>query len=259
MSGLMDAARSGMIEHERNVERISNNIANANTPGYKRVAVSFNDVFDSQQVLDLVEGLSVPPPVQTTSAVATGEELRNFEAGSLSPTGRALDLAIEGEGFFQVELPDGTTALTRVGSFYPDGEGRLVTANGYRLVPAITIEAGFSSVTVEATGSVTAISPETGERVELGVIELARVANPTGLESIGEGLYRTTASSGDAEAGTPGADSMGALRSGAIEDSNVELTEEMTNLTVAQRSFQMNAALYRYADQMYEQANQLSA
>lgn len=258
MSSLMDAARSGMIEHERNIERISHNIANVNTSGYKRLVVRFSDVFDTQQFLDLVTGAPPPPEEQTSSAVVGSAEMRDFSSGTLLVGDRPFDLAIEGEGFLQVELPDGQLALTRAGALFQDREGSLITVNGYRLVPGVAVQLGYTDVIVQPNGIVTAVEPDGETRVEVGAIQLARVANPTGLESIGESLYAPTVASGEPELGTPGEDGFGTLRSGLIEGSNVELTEEMSNLIVAQRSYQMNAALYRYADQMYELANDLT-
>ncbi len=259
MTTLLDAARSGMIEHERNVERISNNIANINTAGYKKIRVQFSDVFDTQTYLDLVTGLTQPAAQQTSTAVVGGSESRDFSLGVLRVSDRALDLAIDGDGFFEVRLPDGATGYTRDGTLWPDADGDLVTINGYRLQPPISLPAGARDIVVGPDGAVSALVGDAAERTEIGAITLVRFSNPSGLESRGENLYATTEASGPGATGAPGDSGFGELRSGFLEASNVDLAEEMANLMMAQRAYQLNASLYRYADQMYQQATELTA
>jgi len=259
MQTLLDAARSGMIEHERNVERVAHNLANINTVGYKKLQVRFRDVFDTQTYLDLITGQAPPPEQQTSSAVVGDTESRDFGGGPAQATDRPFDLAIEGEGFFEVQLPDGTLAYTRDGAFWPDAEGSLVTTNGYRLQPSITVAAGTRDIIVQPNGVITGMPADAKARQELGTLTLARFLNPSGLLSIGENLYAATVASGEPENGAPGDTGFGSLQSGFLEGSNVDLAEEMTSLMMAQRAYQLNAALYRHAEEMYRMANQLSA
>lgn len=259
MQTLLDAARSGMIEHERNVERVAHNLANINTVGYKKLQVRFRDVFDTQTYLDLLTGQSPPPQQQTSTAVVGDSESRDFGSGPAQATDRTFDLLIDGEGFFEVQLPDGTPAYTRDGAFWPDAEGSLVTTNGYRLQPAITVPAGTRDIIVQPNGVITGMPPDGKERQEIGTLTLARFSNPSGLLSIGENLYAPTDASGQAETSAPGSTGFGSLRSGSLESSNVDLAEEMTSLMMAQRAYQLNASLYRHAEEMYRMANQLNA
>jgi flagellar basal-body rod protein FlgG len=184
---------------------------------------------------------------------------RSFAQGDISSTGNSLDLAIQGDGFFQVLKSDGTTAYTRAGAFRPNSDGRLCTAQGYPVTPEIQIPADAKSVTVGVDGTVSAItSQDTSSRV-IGQLELSRFINPTGLSSEGQNLYTATAASGDAVTNTPGQDGLGSLVVGSLENSNVNLVSEMVNMIQAQRGYEINSKAVQASDDMMRITNSLKA
>ena len=235
LEGLYTAA-AGMAAQERRLDGVSNDIANVNTAGYKRVRIGFRDLVYQQ------DG---PSGVRTGAGAAATQLGRGSEQGALQQTGQPFDLAISGDGYFQVRRGDGQLALTRDGSFHVDARGQLVTAGGDRLVPPITIPAGVDakSVTIGADGAVTA----NGRR--LGAIRLVTVPAPTGLAPAGDNQYLVTAASGGLRAAT------GTIAQGALESSNVDLADAMVDMMDAQRSYSMASKAIHMQDQMMEIAN----
>lgn len=260
MGSGMRTSASGMAAQQRMVDVIANNLANVNTTGFKRSRVSFEDV-----LYETVQGASVlnfqqsgtTAPVQVGKGVRVGGILRMHGQGALEQTGRPLDLAVEGEGFFQVQRPDGTTAYTRDGTFTLSDTGALVTTGGYQVLPGVTVPRDASSLTISPSGIVSITTGTTGQQVEVGRIELARFANPTGLEALGENLYRETAASGDPILGTPMADGFGQVQQGSLEGSNVEIVQEMTDMIAAQRAYEINARAVRAGEEMMQETRDL--
>ncbi len=250
-----DAARTGMLFQQRNVETISNNIVNANTVGFKRATVRFGDVFT--RVRDLFDAASGAPGnlADSEGILITGID-RVMLQGGLEPTAGPTDLAIVGEGFFEVALPDGTSAYTRDGSFQVDADGRLVTSHGLPLQPEVIAPAGTTELAIGQDGTLTAIVG--GQQQVLGQMELTVFTNPAGLLAYGENLFLPSENSGEARPGVVGTEGRGFVTAGALEASNVELSEEMTALIVAQRSYQMSLSAYQTANDMDRQARELA-
>lgn len=248
----IDAARTGMIQHERNIEVIANNIANMNTTGYKRLAVHFQDLLSTEQALDvLFEDGDISP----SAGVALDSMTRIFEPGSLVPTGDPLMMAVSGDGLFQVRIDAETIGYTRDGTFAMGADGFIVSLDGYQLEPPIQIPAGASEVLVSTTGVVTVRSDEDGTRTEVGVVQLAAFSDPGQLESIGQNLFVPTEGSGEPLLLVLDGDTESAIFSGMVEASNVDLTTEMTNLIAAQRAYQFNLVAFQTADDMLRQLN----
>jgi flagellar basal-body rod protein FlgG len=189
-----------------------------------------------------------------TRAVATA---RDFSAGNLRSTGAPLDLAIEGDGFFKIAMPNGTDAYTRAGTFHLDSQGTIVTAEGYALEPQISIPTNATSISISKDGVVSATIPGQSAAQELGTIETATFANPGGLRPLGGNLFEPTTASGEEEAGAPGTDARGTLQQGFVEDSNVSVVEEMVNMIIGQRAYEANSRVVKAADQMLGQVNNL--
>lgn len=273
MTSSLDAALSGMLVHERGLDLIANNIANVNTTGYKRAVIHFQDILDSAQVLAVLNG-EVPPggAMVTAAGVGATAVVRDFTSGPLQPTGRDLDFAIAGDGFFRVRQDDGSTAYTRAGNFSLDANRRLVTSSGQVLVPEMLVPLGYHGMNVHRNGSVTAVRPYTqaelaaldpsaptdGQREEIGRITLSRFPNPAGLEAIGRNLYVESEASQAAIDGIPGEDGVGEVHSGFLEAANVDLATEMTMLVLTSRAYQLNLNAYRTIEQMLSSANQLA-
>jgi len=272
MTSSLDAALSGMVEQQRHLELIANNLANVNTTGYKRASVHFKDVLSTVEVLAALNGELATADVATGSGVASSPVQRLFEQGPLQPSGRDLDFAISGDGFFQVQLDDGTLAYTRDGTFRLDSDSRLVTADGQLLSPTVTLPPVFTGLRVESNGSISVSRPLTeaelaelgpddprdGVREELGTMAIVRFAFPAALESIGSNLFRETAESQPPITGEPGVDGMGQIVSGFLEGSNVQVADEMTSMVVASRAYQLNLNAYRTIEEMLRQANDLA-
>lgn len=247
-------AATGMMAQELNVEVISNNIANMRTAGFKRQRAEFQDLlYDhlrrvGSQTTD--QGNVVPSGVQVGSGVKTAATPRVMSQGTVMPTEKEYDVAIRGEGFFKVALPDGRTAYTRDGSFQLDNQGRLVTADGYLVQPTITVPQNASSYTVNQQGEVSVVPAGSTTPTVVGTIELALFVNKTGLQSIGDNFYLETPASGSPQVGTPNSEGMGNLLQGHIEQSNVNAVTEISDLIAAQRAYEMNAKVISAADQM---------
>ena len=253
-------AATGMQAQQLTLDVISNNLANVQTAGFKRSRVDFQDlVYEMLQApgASSAQGQEIPAGFQVghgSRAVATQ---RLFIKGDLQQTGNPLDLAIEGDGFFQVQQPTGDIAYTRAGAFKKDSQGRLVTSDGFTLDPEITLPQNATSVTVGVDGTVSVTIAGQQQPQTVGQIQLARFTNPAGLESLGRNLFTPTQSSGDATQGTPGQDGLGTLIQGFVESSNVNVVEEMVGLIVTQRAYEINSRAIRTADDMMQTANNL--
>jgi flagellar basal-body rod protein FlgG len=250
-----------MAAQERNVEVISNNIANMRTTGFKRQRAEFQDLlyqaYRRAGSTTSDQGTTVPVGIEVGSGVKTAATPRIMSQGSVSPTEKELDIAIRGEGFFAVQLPDGRTAYTRDGSFERNSEGLLVTVDGYQIQPGITIPDGANAVSISADGTVEAYLNNDTDPTQLGQIQLSRFANKAGLESIGDNRFVETGSSGPAQAGAANADGMGNLMQGYLEMANVNAVTEIADLIAAQRAYEMNARVISGADEMLQATSQL--
>lgn len=259
MKALYTAA-TGMKGQQMTVDVISNNIANVNTAGFKRSRVNFQDLLyvNLQKPGDSSIGVQSPTGLEIGSGVRAVSTTRVFTPGVMEGTNRELDVAIMGDGFFQVTMPDGTTGYTRDGSFHLDSQLQMVTSQGYRMEPAITVPTDTQSVSIGADGVVTvttAASPDTPTQV--GTIQLARFANPSGLEASGTNILRNSAASGTPTPVTPGTEGTGALSQYYLERSNVDVVSELVNLIVAQRAYEVNSRAIRTGDEMLSQVNGL--
>lgn len=254
-------ASSGMAAQETNVEVISNNIANMRTTGYKRQRAEFQDLLyqalrrSGSTTSD--QGTIAPVGIEIGSGVKTAATPRVMSQGTPTPTEKELDVAVRGEGFFIVNLPDGRTAYTRDGSFERGPDGELVNVDGYAIQPGITIPENATSVSIAADGTVEAFLDNSGTPTQLGQLQLARFVNKAGLASAGNNLFLETASSGPAQIGTPNSEGVGDLLQGYLEASNVNSVTEIADLIAAQRAYEMNARVISGADEMMQATSQL--
>jgi flagellar basal-body rod protein FlgG len=252
----------GMSAQQKSVDNIANNLANVGTTGYKRTTVAFQDLFyenvESSKHGSAANRVSNDAPSlqigHGSRAVAT---IRNFSQGSITETGNALDLAISGSGFFQVEMPDGSIAYTRDGNFSRDSTGMLVNNSGLPLADQIEIPEDAVGVSISQEGIVTAQMAGDGSAVDLGQIELAKFVNPSGLEALGDNLFSESEASGMPFYGTPGMESFGVMRQGFLEQSNVDIVKEMVNLIEAQRAYETNSKMVQTAEDMMSMTNQI--
>jgi flagellar basal-body rod protein FlgG len=253
-------AKTGMEGQQAKLDAISNNLANVGTNGFKRAGVLFEDLmYQNLRPAGAAtsEQTQLPTGLQVGLGVKVAASVRNFSQGSLQQTGNGLDVAIKGNGFFQVQLPDGTTAYTRDGAFQLDATGAIVTSAGYTVLPGITVPAAATSVNVAEDGTVTAsmsgqVAPQT-----LGQLQLASFVNPAGLESKGGNLYGETSASGTPNAGAPGSAGLGALQRGFVEGSNVNVVEELVSMIATQRAYELNSKAIQTSDQMLQKLAQL--
>ncbi|ADJ29051.1 flagellar basal-body rod protein FlgG [Nitrosococcus watsonii] len=252
-------AKTGLDAQQTRMATISNNLANVNTTGFKRDRAVFEDLLyqtvrqpgaQSSQNTLLPSGLMLGTGVRT---VAT-EKL--FTQGGLTQTGNSLDMAIQGRGFFQVLMPDGSLAYTRDGTFQIDANGQLVTSSGYPVQPGITIPQSALSVTVGSDGIVSVLMPGDGTPVQAGNLQLADFINPAGLQPTGNNLFKETAASGVAQTGIPGLNGIGTLVQGALEGANVNVVEELVNMIETQRAYEMNSKAISSTDEMLRFATQ---
>jgi len=254
-------AASGMQAQELNVEVISNNIANMRTTGFKRQRAEFQDMLYTNLrrmgTESSDQGTIVPSGIQLGSGVKTAATPRVMSQGTVSLTQKELDVAVKGEGFFRIQMPDGRTAYTRDGSFERDAEGQIVTADGYVVEPGITVPEDARDVTINAQGVVQAVIGNATLPQQLGRIELVRFVNKTGLEGIGENLFLETAASGAAQVGNPGDEGFGTLQQGYLEQANVEAVTELADLIAAQRAYELNSRVINAADDMLSATAQI--
>lgn len=253
-------SKTGLDAQQTQMDVISNNLANVSTNGFKRSRAVFEDLLyqnirqpgaQSSQQTQLPSGLQLGTGVRP---VATE---RVFEQGNLQQTSNSKDVAIQGNGFFQVLMPDGTTAYTRDGSFQTDSQGQLVTASGFPVQPAITIPANAQSVTVGRDGVVSITLPGQAATTQVGAIQLATFINPAGLMAKGENLYVESSASGNANTNAPGTNGAGLLSQGYVETSNVNVVEELVNMIQTQRAYEINSKAITTSDQMLQKLTQM--
>lgn len=246
---------TGMNAQQLNLDVIANNLANVSTTGFKKSRADFQDLMyqimrvpGSQTSIDTES----PTGIQVGLGVRPAAVQKIFTEGDLISTENELDVAIEGAGFFQVELPNGEDAFTRAGAFKRDGDGRLTTSEGYPIIPEITIPDGSREITISQTGIVSAIIGDDSESTEIGAFETVAFTNNGGLLAIGKNLFRDTESSGDPQIGTPGDDGYGMLLQFFIEGSNVNIVEEMASMITTQRAYEINSKSIQTSDEMMQ-------
>lgn len=253
-------SKTGLDAQQTQMDVISNNLANVSTNGFKRARAVFEDLLyqnlrqpgaQSSQQTQLPSGLQLGTGVRP---VATE---RIFTQGNLQQTGNDKDVAIQGDGFFQVLLPDGSTAYTRDGSFHVDNQGQLVTSSGFAVQPAITLPPNAQSLTIGRDGTVSVTQPDSPQAVQVGSLQLATFINPAGLLAKGENLYVETAASGTANLNMPGSNGAGLLSQGYVETSNVNVVEELVNMIQTQRAYEINSKAITTSDQMLQKLAQL--
>ena len=247
---------TGMHAQEMMVDTIANNLANINTTGFKRSQMEFQDLLYvkiKEFGAEVTAGMKSPSGTEIGSGVRVGSTVKIFSPGELMSTGRPLDIAITGEGFIQVSMPDGTTRYTRDGALQTGANGELVTANGFLIEPAITIPTDAVAMDIGKDGSVN-VTDSSGSLSVVGTIQLARFPNPAGLSSEGDNLLAMTDASGTATQGTPGENGLGFIQSGFLEKSNVQMVTELVNLITAQRAYEINSQAIKAADEMLRQA-----
>ncbi|HWQ86985.1 flagellar basal-body rod protein FlgG [Brevundimonas sp.] len=256
-------AASGMAAQQLNVEVISNNIANMNTVGFKRQRAEFQDLLyqnvERMGAQSSSQGTVVPTGIQIGAGVKAGSVYRITEQGSPTQTGGRYDMAVDGRGYFQVVLPSGETAYTRAGNFSVNGEGQLVTDDGYAVEPSITIPQDAIDVSISKSGQVQVKTDGQTEPAIVGQLELASFFNEAGLEAVGDNLLMETAASGTANVGTPGEVGFGQILQGYTEASNVDAVSEISALIIAQRAYEMNSKVITTADQMLSVSAQVKS
>jgi flagellar basal-body rod protein FlgG len=253
-------SKTGLDAQQFQLDVIANNLANVGTNGFKRSRAVFEDLLyqtlrepgaQSSQLTQVPSGLQVGTGVRPVSTV------RIFSQGNLQKTDNPLDLAVNGQGFLQVLMPDGTTAYTRDGSFHVDSQGALVTSNGFHVQPQITIPANVLSITVGQDGIVSVIRSGSVASQQIGQIQLANFINPAGLKPLGQNLFHESAASGTPQANTPGTNGLGMLNQGYVETSNVNVVEELVSMIQTQRAYEINSKAIQTSDQMLAKLSQL--
>ncbi len=253
-------AAVGMSSQALNMDVIANNLANVNTTGFKRSRADFQDLF-YQNLRIAGAASSTGTEIPTSNQIGLGAKVsavdKLFAQGDYKQTGNELDLAIDGRGFFQITTPDGEIAYTRAGAFKLDGSGNIVNSDGYLLQPQITVPENASQLTVGLDGTITVMNAGETAPSEIGNIETARFANPAGLTAIGKNLFLESETSGNPTTGTPGEDGLGTISQGFLEMSNVSIVEEMVQMILAQRAYEINGKAIQTADEMLQMANNI--
>ena len=259
MNAALWAAKTGLDAQQTEMAVVSNNLANVNTTGFKEDRAVFEDLLyqnqtqagaDTSQTTQSPSGMSIGTGVQV---VATEKD---YSQGSLTQTGNPLDVAIQGQGFFQIQMPDGTVAYTRDGTFQTNAQGQLVNSSGFLVQPGITIPQGAQSVTIGGDGTVSVTLAGQSAPTQVGQIQLANFINPPGLQPIGQNLLVQSAASGSPQTGSPGTNGLGSLSQGELESSNVNVVEELVNMIQTQRAYEMNSKAINTVDQMLQYATQ---
>lgn len=248
-------AKTGLDAQQTRMDAISNNLANANTTGYKSSRPSFQDlVYQNvrQPGGQTTEQTQAPSGLMLGTGVRVVGNEKLFTQGNIEQTGNTLDVAIQGRGFLQVTMPDGSISYTRDGSLHLDQNGQIVTANGYALDPAISVPASAQSITIGSDGTVSVSLPGQAATQQIGTLQLADFINPAGLQPNGDNLYLETASSGSPQIGQPGLNGLGTLAAGALEASNVNVVEQMVDMIQTQRTYEMNSKAVSAADSMLQ-------
>lgn len=252
---------TGMNAQQMLLDNTANNLANANTTGFKTSMIEFQDLLYSTMLQPgalATQGQQIPVGVQLGNGVRVASNTRQFSPGSLNNTGNSLDVAIQGNGFFQVQAPDGSTRYTRDGSFRMNATGDVVTANGLYVLPRLTIPPNVTSISVGIDGTVTVtLGTANGQTQTMGQLQLAQFSNPAGLLADGSNMFEQTAASGNPIVGNPGINGAGTLLNGNLENSNVQVVNELVNLIQAQRAYEFNTKAIQVADQMLSDTNSL--
>ena len=253
-------ARTGLDVQQTQLDVISNNLANVSTTGFKRNNAVFEDLIyqNLRQVgANTTEQNQLPTGLHLGLGVRTVATSRNFTQGSLQETKNSLDVAINGNGFFEVTMPDGTIGYTRDGSFQVDAQGRVVTSSGLPVANGITVPQGATSISISADGVVSAIVAGNTQPQQLGSLAMSSFINPAGLEPVGQNLFKESAASGQPQQGTPGTNGLGFIKQGFLESSNINVVEELVNMIQTQRAYEMNSKAIQTSDQMLAKLSQL--
>jgi len=253
-------AASGMQTQQKNIDVVANNLANVNTAGFKKSRADFQDLMYQNLKSSgspSTNSTQVPTGIQIGLGARLAAVSKIFSPGDFTQTGNELDIAIEGDGFFQIQLPDGSTGYTRSGTFKKDSTGRVVTSDGYALLPEIAIPANATKINIGNDGTVSVQIAGQSAPATAGNIQLATFSNPSGLSSQGKNLFLPTDSSGAASTGTPGQNGLGSVAQGLLEMSNVNVAEEMVNMIVGQRAYEINSKAVQASDEMLATANGL--
>ncbi|MGO1234131.1 MAG: flagellar basal-body rod protein FlgG [Marinobacter sp.] len=248
-------SKTGLSAQDTNMSTISNNLANVNTTGFKRDRAVFQDMLyqvNRQPGGMSTENTEVPSGLQLGTGVRVVGTAKQFTQGNLQITEQPLDMAVDGRGFFQVEMPDGQIAYTRDGQFQLNSDGDVVTPDGFALEPNINVPENATNVTIGKDGTVTAVTDDQAAPINLGQVTLVDFINPQGLQAIGNNLFKETAASGDPAEGEPGLAGLGSVEQGHIESSNVEVVEELVNMITTQRAYEMNSKVVSSTDQMLQ-------
>ena len=253
-------SKTGLDAQQTNMDVIANNLANVSTNGFKRARAVFEDLLYQtirQPGAQSSQQTRIPSGLQLGVGVRPVSTENIFTQGALHETGNARNIAIQGDGFFQILLPDGTTAYTRDGAFQSDINGQMVTSSGFTLQPAITVPPNSRSLTIARDGTVNAIPPGSNTSVQIGNIQLVSFINPAGLQKSGENLYKETASSGTPNPNAPGTNGVGLLVQNFVENSNVNVVEELVSMIQTQRAYEINSKAIETSDQMLQRLAQL--
>jgi len=253
-------SKTGMEAQRMQLDVISNNLANVSTNGFKRASAVFEDLMyqNLRQVgASSTEQSTLPTGLQIGLGVRTVATSRSFAQGNLQQTNNKFDVAIQGDGFFQITMPDGSTSYSRDGSFQVNAAGAVVTSTGLAVANGITVPTNATSISIAGDGTVSATIPGNTTPQQIGTIALARFINPAGLTPLGQNLYAESAASGQPQAGTPGTDGIGALMQGFVETSNVNVVQELVTMIQTQRAYEMNSKAIQTSDQMLQKLGQL--
>jgi flagellar basal-body rod protein FlgG len=253
-------AKTGLDAQQTQMDVISNNLANVATNGFKRSRAVFEDLLYQtmrQPGVQSSQNSQVPTGLQVGTGVKPVATARVLTQGNLQQTGSQFDIAINGSGFFQVQMPDGSTAYSRDGSFHVDSQGQLVTSNGFAVQPAITIPANAQAVSIAADGAVSVTVQGSATPQQVGALQLASFINPAGLSALGQNLYGETAASGAPSTNAPGSNGLGMLQQGYVETSNVNVVEELVSMIQTQRAYEINSKAIQTSDQMLQRLAQL--
>ncbi len=257
----LTTAATGMMAQQLNIDVISNNLANVNTTGYKKVRAEFQDLL-SQTIkpagAQIFQGTTQPVGIQIGLGTKTSATMREFSEGAFKATGGPLDVAIEGDGFFQVLMDDGSTAYTRDGSFKIDANGQLTTNDGFIIQPQVSIPIDAQEISITPDGTVSVKIAGDVNQNQIGSLTLTKFANPSGLSAIGRNLYLETSASGNPIESQPGQDGLGSLQQGFLEGSNVQMVDELINLIQAERAFEANSKLIKSSDNILQTLNRMS-
>lgn len=248
---------TGMQAQQQNVDAVANNLANVNTPGYKKTRVSFTDLVAAGAVSQASDPAAVADARFVGTGVGVAQVLKMFDAGALSQTGSPWDVAVLGDGFLQVALPDGSTGYSRGGALKVTSDGQLATQAGLPLRPGISIPANATAVSIAGDGSVSVNLPNQARPAQVGQLQLVRFANPSALQAQGDNIYKAGDAAGELQVGLPGQDGGGVLQQGFLEGSNVKMVDEMVNLMVAQRAYEANVKVVQASDEMLGLVNNL--